>query len=121
MAEPGDEHRIIDRLGDRVAPPGQQRRCDGALVALERRSYPRIDRVAQALHEGRIAQGEAAAHRRLNGFDCAHGETGRPDALKIDVAREIVAAGPQWRERRLQSRFQFDEAADLRRRAFPDR
>ena len=121
MAEAGDEHRIIDRLGDGIAPPGQQRRCDGTLVAIERRSYPRIDRIAQPLHDGRITQGEPAVDPRLDGFDRAHGKTGRPDALKIKIAREIVAAGPQWRQRRLQSCFQFDEAADLRRRAFPDR
>src|SRR5260370_30679092 len=79
--------------------------------------YPRVDRVAQFLHDGRIAQGEPAGDRWLQCLDRAHREAGCADALKIEIAAEIVAAGPQWRERRLQPRFQFDEAADLGRRA----
>ena len=44
---------------DRVAPPGQQRGRDGALVAVERGPDPRVDRIAQALHEGGVAQTQA--------------------------------------------------------------
>ena len=40
---------------------------------------------------------------------------------KIHVAAEIVAARPQRRERRLQPRLQFDEAADRGRGALPHR
>ena len=46
---------------DRVAPPGQQRGRDRALVAFQRGPDPRVDRIAQALHHGRIAQAQAAA------------------------------------------------------------
>ena len=49
-------------VGDRVAPPGQQRGGDRALVAVERGRDPRVDRIAQPLHDRRIAQREA---RRL--------------------------------------------------------
>ena len=84
-------------------------------------SYSRVDRIAQPLHERGVAQGEPAGDRRLQCLDRAHHETGCADALKIEIAAEIIAAGPQWRERRLQPRFQFDETADLGRRALSHR
>jgi hypothetical protein len=46
VSEAGDEHRIVDRPRDRVAAAGQQGGRDGALVAIERRSYARVDRIA---------------------------------------------------------------------------
>ena len=49
--------------------------------------------------------------------DRAHHEAGRADALKEHVAREIVGARPQRRERRQQPRLQLDEAADIGRGA----
>jgi len=62
---------------------------------------PRIDRIAQALHERGIAQRRSAALGRRRDLDAARDKTRGADALKIDVAA-VVAAQPQWRERRLQ-------------------
>ena len=101
--------------------PVRQRGRDRALVAVERGADPRIDRIAQALHEGGVAQRQAAAVRRLHGLDRAHDKAGGADALEIHVAAEIVAARPQRRERRLQPRLQFDEAADRGRGALAHR
>ena len=117
MAETGDEHRIIHRLRDRVAPPGQQRGGDRALVAFERGPDPRVDRIAQALHHGRIAQAQpAAGDGRLRGLDRAHHEAGGADAGKEHVAAEIVTARPHRGERRQQPRLQLDKTADRGRR-----
>ena len=117
MAEAGDEHRIVHRRRDRVAPPGQQRGGDRALVAFQRGPDPRIDRIPQALHERRVAQAKPAAVGRLRRLDRAHHEAGGADAGEKHVAAEIVAARPQWRKRRQQPRLQLDEAADRGRRA----
>ena len=121
VAEPGNEHRIIDRLGDSIAAPGQQRGRDRAPVAVEHIANPRVDRVAQVLHDGGITEQKSAARRRLLCLDRAHHEAGGADALKIQVATEIVATGPQRRERRLQAGLQFDEAPNFRRGALPHR
>ena len=121
VAEAGDEHRIVDRRGDRVAAAGQQRGRDRALVAVERGADARIDRIAQALHEGGVAQRQAAGDRRLRGLDRAHDKAGGADPLEEHVAAEIVAARPHRRERRLQPRLQFDEAADRGRGALSHR
>ena len=121
MAEAGNEHRIIDRRRYRVAPAGQQCGRDGALVALQRGTDPRIDRIAQALHERRIAQPPAAAGRRLRGLDRTHDKTGGADAGEEHVAAEIVTAGPQRRQWRQQPRLQLDETADVGRGALLDR
>ena len=121
MAEPGDEHRIVDRRRDGVAAPGQQRGRDGAAVAVQHGADPRVDRIAQALHEGGIAQRPAAGVGRRRGLDRAHDEAGGADAGKIHVAAEIVAARPQRRQRRQQPRLQLDKAADGGRRALAHR
>ena len=115
MAEARNEHRVVDRGRDRIAPSGQQRRGDRAVVAVERGADARVDRVAQALHDGGIAQPQTAGIRRHRGRDRAHHEAGRADALEEHVAGEIIAAGPQRRERRHQPRLQLHEAADLGR------
>ena len=80
MAEPGDEHRIVDGRRDGVAAAGQQRGGDGAAVAVQHGADARIDRIAQALHEGGVAQRPAAAVGRLRGLDRAHHKTGGADA-----------------------------------------
>ncbi len=74
--------------------PVRQRGGDGAAVALQHVADPRIDGIAQALHEGGVAQRPAAARRRLRGLDRAHHEPGGADAGKIHVAAEIVGARP---------------------------
>ena len=103
---------------DRVAPPGQQRGGDRALVALQRGPDPRIDRIAQALHERpNSAARSPPPCRRLRGLDRAHHKAGGADAGEKHVAAEIVAARPQRRERRQQPRLQLDKAADRGRRA----
>ena len=65
-------------------------------------TFARVDRVAQALHEGGVAEQKAAAGRRLLRLDGPHHKAGGADALKIQVAAEIVGARPQRGERRLQ-------------------
>ena len=52
-------------VGDRIAAAGQQRGRDRALVAVEPAADARVDGVAQVLHEGGIAQAQAAALGRL--------------------------------------------------------
>ena len=121
MAEPGDEHRIVDRCRDGVAAPGQKGGRDGAAVAVQHGADARVDRIAQALHEGGIAQRPAARVRRLRGFDAAHDKTGGADPCKIHVAAEIVGARPQRRQRRQQPRLQLDETADGGRGALAHR
>jgi len=81
----------------------------------------RIDRIAQALHEGGVAQRQTAALRRLHGLDRAGDKTGGADPLEDDVAAEIVAARPHWSERRLQPHLQLDKAADRGRGAVAHR
>ncbi|MGY2806579.1 hypothetical protein ACVIHI_002777 [Bradyrhizobium sp. USDA 4524] len=117
MAEPRDEHRIVDRRRDRIAPAGEQGGCDRALVAVERGANPRVDGVAQALHEGGVAQRKAAGRRRLPGLDGAHHEAGGADALEIQVTAEIIGARALRPERRQQPRLQLNEAADIGRGA----
>jgi hypothetical protein len=108
----------VHRRRDRVAPPGQQRGGNRALVTFQRGPDPRVDRVAQALHHGRIAQAKpAAGGGRLRSPDRAHHEAGGADAGEKHVAAEIVAARPHRRERRQQPCLQLDEAADRGRRA----
>jgi hypothetical protein len=86
-----------------------------ALIAVQARADAGIDRIAQVLHEGRIAQREAAALRRGGGLGRAHRKTGGAVALEEQVAREIVGSRAQRRERRRQPRLQLDEAADVGR------
>ena len=65
------------------------------------RADARVDRVAHAVDRRRRSAATARRRRRLGDLDRAEHEAGRADALEIKVAREIVAAGPQRRERRL--------------------
>ena len=50
--------------------------------------------------DGGVAQPQAGRRRRLGGLDRAQHEAGRADALEIEIAGEVVAAGPQRLERR---------------------
>src|SRR5580692_1642566 len=118
MAETGDEHRIVDGRRDRIAPPGQKSGGNRALVAVQRGAYPRVDTVTQILHEGGVAQRKPAGGRRVAGLDTAGDKARRADALKEQVSAKIVAAWPQRSERRLQARFEFNEASDRGRGAF---
>ena len=61
MAETRDEHRVVHRRRDRVAPPGQQRGGNRAFVTFQRGPDPPVDRIAQALHQSRIAQADPAS------------------------------------------------------------
>ncbi len=106
MAKPGDEHRVVDGIGDGVTPTGEQRRGDGALVALQARMDPRIDGVTQVLQDRRVAQPPSAFLRRRHDLDRAHREAGGADALEEHVAGEIIGARPQRRERRHQPRLE---------------
>jgi len=101
VTKAGDKHRIVDGRCDRIAAAGQKGGCNRAFVALERGAYPRVDRVAQILHEGRVTQGQVACDRRLAGLDAPGDEARGADALKEQVAAKIIAARPQRGERRL--------------------
>jgi len=59
--------------------------------------------------------------RGFNRADGAQHEPGRADALKIHVAREVIAARPQGFEWWRQPRLELDETADRRRRALAHR
>jgi len=102
---------------DRVALAGDQHRGDGAGVALHHGANARIDRVAQSLDEGIGAHARTCRHRRRDDLDGAVHKAGRADALEIKVAGKVVAAGPQWLQRRVELRFHLDEGAGGRRRA----
>ncbi len=53
MAQAGNEHRVVDRCGDRIAAAGQQRCRDCSCIAAQRGPDPRIDRIAHVLqHRG---------------------------------------------------------------------
>ena len=73
--------------------------ADGALVAIQRRAYSRIDGIAQALHECGVAQRQATADGRLHGLYRTHHKTGRAYPGEIHVAAEIIAVQPQRRRR----------------------
>src|SRR5580692_10687633 len=121
MAKTRDEHRIVDGRCDRVAPPSQKRGSDRALVAVQRGAYPRVDTIAQVLHEGGVTQRKAAGGRRVAGLDAAGDKARGADALKEQVSAKVVATRSQRSEWRLQARFEFDEASDRRRRALAHR
>ena len=74
-------------------------------------------RVADALHRGGIAQPQARLHRRLGDADRAEHKAGRADALEIEIAGEVVAAGTQRLERRIEPRAERHVGADRRRGA----
>ena len=117
MPETGDEHRVVDRRRDRVAPSCQKRRRDRARVAGDDITNSRVDRIAQVLHRRRVTQCEAAVAGRVADLNCAHREAGGADALKVQIAGKVVGAGPHRLQRRQEPRLQFDEAADRGRRA----
>ncbi len=121
MPKAGDEHRVVDRRRNGIAPPGQERGGDGAVIALQHDANARIDGVADALQRRGIAQCKAAALRRRLDGDRAQHPAGGADALKIQVAREIIATGLQRLHRRGQPRFQLDKAASGGRGALAHR
>jgi hypothetical protein len=117
VGEARNVHRVVDRPGDRVAGSGQERRGDRCLVARQRRADMLVDAVAHPLDERGVAHPERRARFRLARLDVAADEAGGADALEIQVAGEIVAAGFERRERRIEPRLELDELADSRRRA----
>jgi hypothetical protein len=121
MTEAGNEHGVVDRRGDGIAAAGQERGRNGALIAVKPLANARIDGVTQVLHEGGVAQRNAAALGWFDRLDRAGDKAGGGDVLEEHVAREIVGARPQRRERRLQAHLQLDETADIGRGAFPHR
>ncbi len=76
---------------------------------------------AHAVDRHGVAQPQRGRVRRVGGADMAEHEARGADALEIQIAREVVAAGPQRLERRRQPRLELDEAADRRRRALAHR
>ncbi len=61
----------------------------------KRRADAGVDRVTDALHGRGIAQPQPGLHRRLGDADRAERKAGRADALKVEIAGEVVAAGTQ--------------------------
>jgi hypothetical protein len=104
-----------------VAPPGQKSGGNRALVAVQRGAYPRVDTIAQILHEGGVTQGKPAGRGRVTGLDAAGDKARGADALKEQVSAEVVATRPQGSEWRLQARLEFNEASDRRRCALAHR
>src|SRR2546426_493382 len=70
---------------------------------------------AQAVDDREIAQPQGGRVGRVGGADVAEHEARGADALEVEIAREVVAAGPQRLERRRQPCLELDEAADRRR------
>ena len=88
------------------------------MVPRQHRTDALVDRLADAVDDGRVAQPQRRCMRRLGRADAPKREARRADALKIHVAGEVVAARTQRLERRGKPRRKLDEAADRRRRAF---
>ena len=111
MEDAGLTDEVPGVAGQEIALARDHRRRDGALVAADdgvdaqRETIARpIDRGGEALAPGGIARRGQHADRPERR---AHGA----DALKIGVAREIVAAGQRRVRRRQQSRLQGDIVA----------
>src|SRR6476646_8678784 len=114
-------HRVVDWRGDGVALAGDQRRSDGAAVAGQNRTDTFVDRLADRIEKGRVAQPERRRRRRRLALDGAERVARGADAHEIHVACEIVAARPQRRQRRRQMRLERDKATDRRRGALAHR
>src|SRR5262249_62022297 len=71
---------------------------------------------ADPVDEGGVAEPRARPPGRLDRLDGAVRKPGRADALEVEVARKVVAAGAQRLERRIEARLDGDEAADRWRR-----
>ena len=102
MAQSRNEHRLINRRRDGVAPSGQKRGGNGPRVVAENKMDVDVGGVSQLLHQRGIAQREPTTMRRAHGLDGAHDEAGRANAMEIHIAGEVIASGPHGRKRRLQ-------------------
>ncbi len=80
-----------------------------AVVAGQHRANAGIDRVAQARHEGVGAGQHALPRRRRDHFHRTAHKAGCADALEKQIAREIIAAGFERLQRRLERGFDFNE------------
>ena len=109
-------HGLVHRRRDGVAFTGDQRRGNRTFVAGQDRADPLVDGFPHAFNECRIAQAQPHRVRRLNRANRAKDEARGSDALKIHVAREVIAAGAQRFERRRQACLELDETAHRRRR-----
>src|SRR5262249_1633266 len=85
-----------------------------SLVAGQDHADSLVDRLPHAFDEGRVAQAQPRSVRRLNRANRAKYEARGSEALKIHVAREVIAAGAQRFERRRQARLELDETAHRR-------
>ena len=121
MRQTGNVQGIAHRRRNRIAFASEQRGRDRTLVAGNDGADALVDRLAHAVDGRGETQPGARLNRRRHRFDRAQRITGRADALEIHVAREVVAAGPQRRQRRRQMRFELDKAADRRRGALAHR
>jgi hypothetical protein len=112
-----DIHGLVYWRRDRIALAGDQGGRDRTGIARHRSADAAVYSVTDAFDESRVAQPQAGRRRRIDDLDRALHEAGRADALEVEVAREIVAAGPQRAQRRIEPRLHFDERADRRRHA----
>ena len=76
-----------------------------------------IDGIAEPLDEGVRAHSHARRGGRRDDLDGAMHKTRCADALEVKIAGEVIAAGPQRRQRRIELRLHLDEGAGRRRRA----
>ena len=116
MAEPGYEHRIVDRRRDRVAFAVQQCRRNRAVVTAQALPDAGIHAVAQRVDDHGIFQPQPAVLRWRGDLDRSMDKAGGADALEIQIAREVVRTGSKRREWRRQAGLELGEAADRRRR-----
>jgi hypothetical protein len=105
MADAGNEKCVEHAAGERIALAGDEGADAG------------IDAVADRFDRGGEPQPPARRRRRGHRRDRAQHQAGGADALEIEVAGEVVAAGMQRRGRRIDPRLHGDEGADRGRPA----
>jgi hypothetical protein len=121
VREARNVHGVVERRRNGVALAGDQRGRDRAGIARHRRANAPIDAVAHAFDERRVDEPQAGTARRRRDLDLPHRKAGGADALEIKIAREVVSARTQWRERGVEARLQLDEGADRGRLPFAHR
>jgi hypothetical protein len=121
VADAGNKHRVIEMRIDRVPPPVDQHRGDGAWIAVQHGANAGIDGIAHPLDHGIGAAQQPLLRGRRDDFDSAADEARRADALEIKIAGKIVATGFERLQRRIEQRLGLDERAWLRRHAALDR
>src|SRR5436190_18499641 len=87
-------HGVDYRSRNRIALAGDQGGRDRAGIALEHAADTAVDPVTQTLDGRSVAKPGAGWLRCRRELDRPERKSGRPDLLEVEVAAEIVAAGP---------------------------